>query len=106
MVMVTIDGRYLDWDRILPITQNKHCWHVLYRDGVRGISLSVSVISIGFQSLILYDNRCTASHYNLDGPGGRRTHEHTAACFRAMNSKELWDNYSIIDGIMVRMIFP
>ncbi|KAK0432234.1 hypothetical protein EV421DRAFT_2024116 [Armillaria borealis] len=43
---------------------------------------------------------CTASHYNLDGPGGRRTHEHTAACFHAMSSKELWDNYGIIDGIM------
>ncbi|PBK83357.1 hypothetical protein ARMGADRAFT_1055759 [Armillaria gallica] len=44
--------------------------------------------------------RCTASHHNLDGPGGRRTHEHTATCARAMSSKEMWDDYGIIDGIM------
>ncbi|KAK0237593.1 hypothetical protein EDD85DRAFT_921282 [Armillaria nabsnona] len=44
--------------------------------------------------------RCTASHHHLDGPGGHRTHEHTLACFRAMSSKEMWDDYGIIDGIM------
>ncbi|PBK58686.1 hypothetical protein ARMSODRAFT_991269 [Armillaria solidipes] len=44
--------------------------------------------------------QCTASHRNLDGPGGRRTHEHTTACFHAMSSKEMWDDYGIIDGII------
>ncbi|PBK82674.1 hypothetical protein ARMGADRAFT_1140721 [Armillaria gallica] len=44
--------------------------------------------------------QCTASHHDLDGPDGQRTHKHTTTWFHAMSSKEMWDDYGIIDGIM------
>ncbi|KAF5350412.1 hypothetical protein D9758_012462 [Tetrapyrgos nigripes] len=44
--------------------------------------------------------RCTASSSNLDGPGDRRTHTLTSALMDALDSKQLWDNYGIVDGIM------
>ncbi|KAF9035695.1 hypothetical protein BDZ89DRAFT_1130310 [Hymenopellis radicata] len=44
--------------------------------------------------------RCTAHRDNLDGPGGRRTHEHTKAAFESMSPKQLWDEYGIVHGIL------
>ncbi|KAK0191768.1 hypothetical protein F5146DRAFT_981835 [Armillaria mellea] len=44
--------------------------------------------------------KCTGHQGDLDGEASRRSHAHTLACFEAMSSKELWDNYGIIDGIM------
>ncbi|KAF9035748.1 hypothetical protein BDZ89DRAFT_1090916 [Hymenopellis radicata] len=44
--------------------------------------------------------RCTAHRTNLDGAAGRRTHEHTEMAFECMSSKDLWNNYGIVDGIL------
>ncbi len=46
--------------------------------------------------------RCTAASNNLDGEGGRRQHSHTERLFQAMDARELWYNYGVIDDIMVR----
>ncbi|KAG6818469.1 hypothetical protein H0H93_004738 [Arthromyces matolae] len=46
-------------------------------------------------------SRCTATFDNLDGPGGRRSHEHTLALFDALGKRSLWDDYSIVSDIMV-----
>ncbi|KAF8227159.1 hypothetical protein L208DRAFT_1298111, partial [Tricholoma matsutake] len=45
--------------------------------------------------------RCDALASNLDGEGGRQTHELTLALFDALDKKVLWDNYGIVDDIMV-----
>ncbi|KAJ7589438.1 hypothetical protein C8J56DRAFT_1049095 [Mycena floridula] len=44
--------------------------------------------------------RCTAKHDDLDGPGGRRSHEHTEGLYDVLDKKRLWDDYGIIEGIM------
>ncbi|KAJ7571816.1 hypothetical protein C8J56DRAFT_1009909 [Mycena floridula] len=44
--------------------------------------------------------RCTARHDDLDGPGGRRSHEHTESLYEALGARSLWDEYGVIDGIM------
>ncbi|KII96186.1 hypothetical protein PLICRDRAFT_87439 [Plicaturopsis crispa FD-325 SS-3] len=43
--------------------------------------------------------KCTAPPENLDGPSGRRTHEHTAALLDAFNLKVLWRDYGIAGNI-------
>ncbi|KAG6835315.1 hypothetical protein H0H93_002803, partial [Arthromyces matolae] len=45
-------------------------------------------------------SRCTATFDNLDGPGGRRSHEHTLALFDALGKRSLWDDYGIVADIM------
>jgi hypothetical protein len=47
--------------------------------------------------------RCTASSKDLDGEGGRRSHEHTVSLFETLDAKELWDEYGIVDDVMVRV---
>ncbi|KAG6905029.1 hypothetical protein DXG01_005543 [Tephrocybe rancida] len=44
--------------------------------------------------------KCNALHNNLDGEGGRRSHDLTLALMDAMGSQVLWDEYGIVDGIM------
>ncbi|KAG6809100.1 hypothetical protein H0H92_001623 [Tricholoma furcatifolium] len=44
--------------------------------------------------------KCNAFHNNLDGEGGRRSHQLTLALMDAMSSRALWDDYGIVDGIM------
>ncbi|KAF8881514.1 hypothetical protein CPB84DRAFT_1817258 [Gymnopilus junonius] len=44
--------------------------------------------------------RCDAPFDNLDGGGGRRTHELTEQLVQTLGSKSLWDDYGIVDGIM------
>ncbi|KAG6811290.1 hypothetical protein H0H92_008157 [Tricholoma furcatifolium] len=44
--------------------------------------------------------RCTARFDNLDGPGGRRSHELTESLFESLGVKALWDDYGIISGIL------
>ncbi|KAJ7026458.1 hypothetical protein C8F04DRAFT_1296863 [Mycena alexandri] len=39
---------------------------------------------------------CARSNKNLDGAGGRRSHELTDAFFEALDRKALWDEYGII----------
>lgn len=46
-------------------------------------------------------DRCDAHWNNLDGGGGRRSHELTEALSKALGTKALWDDYGIIDGVMV-----
>ena len=53
-------------------------------------------------SFHLYD-RCDAPWNNLDDGGGRRSHELTQALFKALGTKALWDDYGIVDGVMVRI---
>ncbi|KAG6898428.1 hypothetical protein C0992_004139 [Termitomyces sp. T32_za158] len=44
--------------------------------------------------------RCTARFDNLDGLGGRRSHELTKSLFEVLGMKALWDDYGIISDIM------
>ncbi|KAF8868321.1 hypothetical protein BD779DRAFT_1684189 [Infundibulicybe gibba] len=44
--------------------------------------------------------RCTARWDDLDGEGGRRSHEHTLALFDALGTKALWKGYGIVSDIM------
>ncbi|KAJ7240897.1 hypothetical protein C8J57DRAFT_1561882 [Mycena rebaudengoi] len=44
--------------------------------------------------------RCTASNKDLDGEGGRRSHDHTDALFDAFDHKTLWDDYGIIPDVI------
>ncbi|KAM6503138.1 hypothetical protein JOM56_000081 [Amanita muscaria] len=43
---------------------------------------------------------CTASNKDLDGEGGRRTHELTEVLMDAHDGKTLWFDYGIVPGIM------
>lgn len=45
--------------------------------------------------------RCDARWDNLDHTGGRRSHRLTEVLFEAMGTKALWDDYGIINDIMV-----
>ncbi|KAK0454507.1 hypothetical protein EV421DRAFT_1887139 [Armillaria borealis] len=45
--------------------------------------------------------KCTAASNNLDGEGGRRQHSNTERLFQAMDARELWYNYGVIDDIML-----
>lgn len=45
--------------------------------------------------------RCDAPWDDLDHAAGRRSHRLTEALFEALETKPLWDDYGIIDGIMV-----
>ncbi|KAM6502974.1 hypothetical protein JOM56_002951 [Amanita muscaria] len=44
--------------------------------------------------------RCTALKNDIDGKGGRRTHELTRALIEALDEKTLWFDYGIVSGIM------
>ncbi|KAG6822806.1 hypothetical protein H0H92_012505, partial [Tricholoma furcatifolium] len=44
--------------------------------------------------------RCTARFDDLDGPGGRRSHEHTLALFDILGKRSLWDDYGIVSDIL------
>lgn len=44
--------------------------------------------------------RCNAAWNNLDGEGGRRSHELTLALFNALDRVALWDDYGIVSDIM------
>jgi Plavaka transposase len=59
-----------------------------------------------YYSSCLCPIRCDAPSDNLDGEGGRRSHELTLALFDALDKKALWDDYGIIDDIMVSQINP
>ena len=48
--------------------------------------------------------RCDARWDNLDHAAGCRFHRLTEALFEVMGTKALWDDYGIIDGVMVRWI--
>ena len=51
--------------------------------------------------------RCTALNEDLDGKiGGRRTHELTEVLMEVLDEKDLWFNYGIVSGIMVRHFTP
>jgi hypothetical protein len=45
--------------------------------------------------------RCDARWDNLDHAAGRRSHHLMEALFKVMGTKALWDNYGIIDSVMV-----
>jgi hypothetical protein len=59
------------------------------------------IFPIVFISLLTVSTRCTAKWNDLDAGGGRRSHKLTEALYEALEKKELWDEYGIIDGIMV-----
>lgn len=40
----------------------------------------------------------------MDGPRGRRSHRHTVALREALSTSDLWTNYGIVNGIMVRFL--
>jgi hypothetical protein len=50
----------------------------------------------------VFYSRCNAWHDDLDGEGGRRSHELTLALFDVLDKKRLWEDYGIVDDIMVR----
>ena len=45
--------------------------------------------------------KCTALYSNLNGPGGKCLQAHTQGLAKVLNSKVLWDEYSIDDDITV-----
>ena len=52
--------------------------------------------------LISNECRCDAQWDNLDAKDtGQWAHRHTEAVFEALGSKEMWDDYGIINDIMV-----
>ncbi|KAJ7698292.1 hypothetical protein B0H17DRAFT_1158368 [Mycena rosella] len=44
--------------------------------------------------------RCDASNKDLDGEGGRRSHDHTDALFEVFDHKAMWDDYGIIPEVI------
>ncbi|KAJ7602107.1 hypothetical protein B0H17DRAFT_1165319 [Mycena rosella] len=44
--------------------------------------------------------RCDASNKDLDGEGGRRSHDHTDALFEVFDHKTMWDDYGIIPDVI------
>ncbi|KAJ6558720.1 hypothetical protein B0H10DRAFT_2201334 [Mycena sp. CBHHK59/15] len=44
--------------------------------------------------------RCTASREDLDGPGGRRTQQHTETLFDVLDHGTMWDQYGVIPDIL------
>jgi len=47
-----------------------------------------------------WDCRCTAQADNLDGEGGRQSHELTLAAMAALDLKTLWEEYGIVSDLM------
>ena len=96
-VTATIETPYMGWALILPIILNRRYLPVLYRGGVRGASQS----SFTVEDSSWFCSRCTARADNLDGEGGRRSHELTLAAMAALDAKTLWDEYGIVSDLMV-----
>ncbi|KAJ7115096.1 hypothetical protein C8R43DRAFT_902897 [Mycena crocata] len=44
--------------------------------------------------------RCTASREDLDGPGGRRSQEHTQSLFDVLDHGTMWDQYGVIPDVL------
>jgi hypothetical protein len=58
----------------------------------------------GFTNCFKMD-RCDAHWSDLDNNiGGRRAHVLTEALTDALRTKTLWNDYGIVDGIMVQML--
>ena len=49
--------------------------------------------------------RCDAPWDKLDEGGGWCAHQHTEVLFEALETKALWDDYGIVNGIMVSLQF-
>ena len=98
MRMVITIAPFMGWALTLQIILSRCFWHVLFRIGVHG----KDILTIRFNYLIFMNHdRCDAHWNKLDEGGGRRSHELTEALFKALGTKALWDDYGIIDGVMV-----
>ena len=51
--------------------------------------------------LIFFHCSCLAHYKDLDGGGAARSHDHTRVLMQALEPKELWDSYGIIDDVLV-----
>jgi hypothetical protein len=91
----------MDWGHTLPITPSKLCLHALCKDGAHGAFRHIFII---YCNTFIIRNRCTARPEDLDGEGGRRSHEHTDALLDLLDLKMLWDDYGIVGDIIVSRI--
>jgi hypothetical protein len=96
--MVTFVVPSMELGHILQTTPSKSYVRALFKDGVRG--KSTNNFSCLHMRLTL-SFRCSARWDNLDGEGGRCSHELTLALFDVLDKKRLWDDYGIVDDIMV-----
>lgn len=87
---------------ILLIIQSKSYAHALYRVGAQG-DLFLSCDLGNYSDEIKC--RCNAAWDNLDGEGGRRSHELTLALFDALDRVALWDDYGIVSDIMASQTY-
>ena len=74
----------------------------MHRAGVvSSVNLSCIILSC-FHLLMSNQHRCNAQWDDLDAKDtGQRAHRHTEAVFEALGTKEMWDDYGIINDIMV-----
>ena len=96
----TIEKLYLVLGRILVIIRNKSSWAASSKGGAQSTRSIFIRLSL---STIKYRRRCTAKGTDLDGLRGRRTHDLTAILQSGLTTSELWKDYGIVDGIMVRL---
>ena len=53
--------------------------------------------------ILLFSVRCSAKNNNLDGGGGRHSHELSEALIAVLDPRMLSDDYGIVNDILVRM---
>lgn len=95
------------WRWILPkhSVQSWTLHHRLSRAGSielyhsRMVSLVCSFILYGCSHWLI--SRCTAHHSDLDGNGGHHSHVLTEALYDMFDAKALWDEYGIVEGVMM-----
>ena len=97
METATFDEQSLASGHILLTILNKSFSHVSCKAGVQSKRLSVYIYILPNDLTI----RCTADSSNLDGKGGRQSHELTEAAMAAFDEQTLWFDYGIVAGVMV-----
>ena len=97
-LMGTIKKLFMTLQVLLPITLSRLYSQVLSQAGVPGKSLRYCPQVVPPFSI---HDRCTALPNDLDGPCGRRTWAFTDKLLDTLDSKTLWDEYSIDNDILV-----
>jgi hypothetical protein len=83
---------------ILQITLSKFCSPVSCKGGAHS---EYSRFSFFIFIYNYYPSRCTVKQTNLDGEGGRCSHEHTELLVREFELGTLWDEYGLVGDLVV-----
>ena len=90
MAMVTIDGPFMVLVLILQTIQSKSCMVIFKKTFIQ-------------TRTTYFSYSCDYHWSDLDSieAGGQRAHKLTETLFDALGTKSLWNDYGIVDGILV-----